>query len=291
MFPAGFEYYRARTLAEASDLLKAHPDARVLAGGHSLLPAMKLRLASPSALVDIGGIRDLAGVAEEGGALRIGALTTHAALADSDVVRRRCPVLAEAAAQIGDLQVRNRGTIGGSLAHADPAADLPSVMVALGATLTATGPAGERSVPAGTFFLDLFTTDLQPGELLTSVAVPGYGPGTGGAYLKHRHPASSYAVVGAAALVEVSGGKCARVCLVVGGVQATPVRAEAAEQALTGQVAGETTVFRAAEKVPEALDQPIGDLYASAEYRVHLATVLARRALARAVERAKGQPG
>ena len=291
MFPAGFDYYRARTLAEAQGLLKAHPDARVLAGGHSLLPAMKLRLASPPALVDIGGVGELAGIAQDGGGVRIGALTTHSAVAGSDLVRKHCPVLAEAAGLIGDLQVRNRGTIGGSLAHADPAADLPTVMLALGATLTAAGPSGERQIDAESFFVDLFTTDLQPGELLTSVTVPAYGAGTGGAYVKHRHPASSYAVVGAAALVEVSGGKCARVRLVIGGVQGVPVRAEAAEKALTGQPPAEASVFRAAEKVPEALDQPNGDLYASAEYRVHLATVLARRALARAVERAKGQAG
>jgi carbon-monoxide dehydrogenase medium subunit len=164
-------------------------------------------------------------------------------------------------------------------------------MVALGASLTATGPAGERQIDAAAFFVDIFTTDLQAGELLTSITVPGYGAGTGGAYVKHRHPASSYAVVGAAALVEVSGGKCTRVRLVIGGVQGIPVHAEAAERALTGQPPAEASVFRAAEKVPEALTEPNGDLYASAEYRVHLSTVLARRALAKAVERAKGQAG
>ena len=288
MYSANFDYYRARSIAEAARLLADHPDAKVLAGGHSLLPAMKFRLAAPGALVDIGGIGELAGITSSGNALRIGALTTHATVAASDVVRRDCAILAEAASVIGDVQVRNRGTIGGSLAHADPAADLPAVMLALDATMTATGPAGERQMPAAAFFVDLFTTGLQAGELLVSVSVPTYGKGTSGAYLKHRHPASAYAVVGTAAVVEVKDGKCVRVSLAVGGVQVKPVRATAAEQALAGRFADEAGIFRAAEKVREALTEPLGDIYASAEYRVHLATVMARRALTLAVERAKG---
>ncbi len=288
MYPASFDYYRPKTITEAVELLRTNRDARVLAGGHSLLPLMRLRLAAPAALVDIAGLEELAGIWATDGALEIGALTTHAMVAASEAVKAGCPILAEAAAQIGDLQVRNRGTIGGALAHADPAADFPPVVVALGATLTATGATGQREIAAESFFTDLFTTALEPGELLTSISVPTYGAGTGGAYLKHRHPASSYAVVGTAALVTLQNGTCGRVSLVVVGATPTPVRARAAEQALTGEAPDEAVIAAAAAKVAEAITDPLSDLYASGEYRVHLATVLARRALAAAVGRARG---
>jgi carbon-monoxide dehydrogenase medium subunit len=285
MYPESFDYHRPTSLAEAADLLQKDPDARLLAGGHSLLPAMKLRLASPTALVDLSGLAELAGIKEDGGGLVIGALTTHAAVAASELVRSKCPLLAETAAQIGDLQVRNRGTIGGSVAHADPAADYPAALVALGATIEI-GGAGPRQVPVEGFFKGLMMTDLQPGEIVTAVHVPAYGKGTGGAYLKHRHPASNYAVVGVAALVTVAGGKCSKVSLVVGGAAAIPVRAKAAEAALTGQAPGEEAFAAAAGKVAEAIDRPTSDLYASGEYRVHLAGVLSKRALAQAAGRA-----
>jgi aerobic carbon-monoxide dehydrogenase medium subunit len=285
MFASSFDYHRPRTLAEATALLK-DSEAKVLAGGHSLLPAMKFRLAVPKALVDISGLKELAGIQSEGAALRIGALTTHATLASSDVVRSGCPVLAETASQIGDVQVRNRGTIGGSLSHADPAADLPTVATALGATIVATGPAGAREVGAEAFFVDLFTTDLRPGELLTAIKVPTYGRGTGGAYLKHRHPASSYAVVGVAAVVQIVDGKCTRVSLVVGGATVKPTRASAAEAALLGKAPDEAALAAAAARVAEAIRDPLADTYASGEFRVHLATVLARRALRAASEKA-----
>ena len=286
MYSAPFEYYRASSLAEAVELLQAHPGAKLLAGGHSLLPQMKLRVSTPGALVDIGRVKELAGIRLDGGTLTIGAMTTHHTLATSAVVAEHCPILAEAAAQIGDQQVRNRGTIGGSLAHADPAGDLPSVIVALGATLTATGQNGSREITAEEFFKDLFTTDLGPDEVLTSVSVPAYGAGTGGAYFKHAHPASGYAVVGVAAMVMVSGGKCTGTRLVVGGATASPTRVLAAEESLTGQAPDAERVAAAAALVGPALQQTIGDHYASAEYRQHLAEVLARRALSRAAERA-----
>jgi carbon-monoxide dehydrogenase medium subunit len=285
MYPTSFDYHRPRSLAEASDLLKKDADAKPLAGGHSLLPAMKLRLATPTALVDLAGIKELLGIQAAGAALRIGALTTHAAVAASDVVRSSCPLLAETAAHIGDAQVRNRGTIGGSLAHADPAADYPTALLALGATVE-TGGASSRRVPVADFFTGLFQTVLGPGEIVTAVHVPTYGKGTGGAYEKHRHPASSYAVVGVAALVTLDGGKCSKVSLVVGGVSVNPVRAAAAEAALTGQAPGEAAFAAAAAKVGAGLAKPISDLYASGDYRVHLASVLARRALAAAAARA-----
>jgi carbon-monoxide dehydrogenase medium subunit len=288
MHPTGFEYFRPKTLAEASSLLKKHRGASVIAGGHSLLPAMKFRLANPKALVDIGAVRGLSGIQARGRTLWIGATTTHAEIAGSPLLRKHCPVLAEAALQIGDLQVRNRGTIGGALAHADPSADFPTVLVALGATIVVRGPKGERKIPASDFFTDLFTTALKPADILTSVLIPAYGKGTGGAYLKHRHPASSYAVVGVAALVEVKDGRCGHVSLVVGGATVNPVRAEAAEKALSGQKPEAASIAAAAAKVTESIQEPIGDHYASAEFRVHLATVLARRALVASAERARG---
>ena len=287
MYATRFDYHRPRSLAEAADLLKKDPEARLLAGGHSLLPAMRLRLSVPTALVDLSGLKELGGIRAAEGALVIGAMTTHAAVADSDVVRSSCALLAETAAEIGDLQVRNRGTIGGSLAHADPGADYPTALTALGATIEA-GGAGSRKVPIEGFFKGLFTTDLRAGEILTAVHVPTYGKGTGGAYVKHRHPASSFAVVGVAALVTVAGGKCANVSLVVGGVAANPVRVKAAESALTGQAPGEAAIAAAAAHVAGAIAKPLSDLYASGEYRVHLAGVLAKRALAKALERAQG---
>jgi carbon-monoxide dehydrogenase medium subunit len=289
MYAANFDYYRPKTVAEAVELLRKNKDARVLAGGHSLLPQMKLRVSAPSALVDIGRVKGLSGIKAGKKDVTIGALTTHAMIAGSDALKKACPILAEAAALIGDTQVRNRGTIGGSLAHADPAADYPTVIVALGATLTATGPTGAREIEAGKFFKDLFTTALKSGEILTSISVPAYGnlPGMGSAYLKHRHPASSYAVVGVAAMVGLEGGKVTRVSLVVGGITANPARATAVEKALTGQAPTADNIAAAAEKVGE-IKATMSDAYASGEYRAHLAQVMAKRALTTAAERAKG---
>lgn len=288
MYPTEFEYFRARTVAEASRLLRKHKGSRLLAGGHSILPAMKLRLSQPAVLIDIASLRGLAGLRVKGKSLVMGATTTHAAVASSALVAKSCPLLAETASQIGDVQVRNRGTIGGSLAHADPAADYPTAILALDATLVVQGARGERKIPAQKFFLDLFTTALKPGEILTSVVVPAYGKGTGGAYLKHRHPASSYAVVGVAALVELSGGVCKKVSLAVGGAGGTPVRVSEAEAALAGSKPDAKAIEAAAAKVSSAVPDPLSDTYASGEYRLHLATVLARRALTEAVARARG---
>jgi carbon-monoxide dehydrogenase medium subunit len=284
MRPAEFTYHRPSSVDEAVSLLDE--DSRPLAGGHSLIPLLKLRLATPSALVDLSRIPGLVGISEAGGGLTIGALTTHAAVAESEVVRARCPVLAETAAQIGDVQVRNRGTIGGSLAHADPAADYPTVLKALGATITAAGREGERQIAADDLFLGILTTDLAPGELITSVSVPGTATGTGAAYVKHRHPASFYAVVGVAAVVSVDGGTCTAATVTVGGVTSPPVHATAAAAALTGGPGTAEAIAAAAERVPEAIGSATGDTYASGEYRTHLARVLAARALTLAFERA-----
>jgi len=283
MQTAPFDYYRPETLGEAVDLLTSVEGARPIAGGHSLLPAMRLRVASPAALVDLGRIPDLNKISRQGDSLVVGALTTHAAVAASDVIGTDCPVLADTAAHIGDPQVRNRGTIGGSLAHADPAADYPTLMRALGATIHVTGAGGgERSIAADDFFLGLFTTGLDAGELVTSVEVPVMAAGQTGVYLKHRHPASSYAVVGVAAIVTVDGGSCTAAAIGVGGVTGKPERVAAAEAALVGQAPTDDAAAAAAAQVGQDLANPIGDLYASGEFRVHLASVLARRALTEA---------
>ena len=286
MRPAEFTYHRPTSLEEAISLLAEDEEARPLAGGHSLLPMMKLRLSRPSALVDIGGIAGLDAIARDGDDLRIGALATHAAVAQSDLVRKDCPVLAETAGVIGDPLVRNRGTIGGSLAHADPGADYPTLTKALGATITVAGGDGEREIGADDFFLGIFTTALHPGELVTSVSVPAMLPGAGAAYAKHAHPASGYAVVGVAAAVAIEGGVCTHARVTVGGASATPVDATAAVALLNGASPSNETIAAAAEAVPQALEDPIGDAYASGAYRAHLAAVLAKRALTAAFERA-----
>jgi aerobic carbon-monoxide dehydrogenase medium subunit len=278
MFAAEFEYHRPKTVAEAVKLLRKVKGSRLLAGGHSLLPAMKLRMASPAALIDISRIAELTGIKSTKDGLRIGAMTTHATIAASNLVRKHCPVLAETAGIIGDLQVRNRGTIGGSVAHADPGADYPTILLLLDARITAAN-GRERQIPAEKFFVDLFTTSLKKGELLSSVTIPSMSSGASAVYLKHRHPASSFAVVGVAALVQVKKGKCADVRIAIGGVTAIPIRAKAAEKLLTGQAPTPENIARAANAVREALENPLGDPYASGEFRVHLATVMTKRAL------------
>jgi carbon-monoxide dehydrogenase medium subunit len=282
--PAEFTYHRASSVDEAVELLSELEDSRPLAGGHSLLPAMKLRFSIPSALVDIGRIAELGGIEAENGGVRIGATATHAQVASSELVRSGCRALAEAASIIGDRQVRNRGTIGGSLAHNDPGADEPTVVTALGATITVAGGNGRRRIAAGEFFTGLFSTALDPGELLVSVHVPAAAAGTGSAYVKHKHPASGYAVVGVAAVVSLDGGSCTAAKLVVGGVTGAPV--DVPVGSLVGGSGSSGEIAATAGAVPGALSGVIGDTYASAEYRTHLATVLARRALATAFERA-----
>ena len=289
MYPANFDYYRPKNLKEAISLLQKNKEAKILAGGHSLLPAMKLRVSSPPALIDISRVKGLSEIKAGTTAVNIGALSTHAAIAESAEIRNSCPILAEAAAQVGDRQVRNRGTIGGSLAHADPAADYPTVVMALQAKITATGPRGEREIEAEKFFTDLLTTALAPGEVLTSVTVPVLRPGTGGAYLKHRHPASSYAVVGVAAMVTLKDEACASARLVVGGTTPNPVVVTEAAEVLRGQKPSVEKLSLAAETVAAAITEPLGDVYASGEYRIHLATVLSERALVRAVQNARRQ--
>ena len=288
MYAQDFSYYRAGSIAEASDLLRKNPGAKLLAGGHSLIPLLKLRLAAPSALVDIGRIAELKGVTVKDGTVRIGALTTHAALAASATLREHCPALAEAAAQVGDPAVRNRGTIGGNVAHADPASDLPTVLTALGARFVVTGPAASRTVDAGNFFKGMMTTALGEYDLLTAVEVPVKAKGQGMAYVKFEHPASRYAVIGVAAAVTASGGTCTSASVALGGLVPRPTRAAAVEKALSGQPLSADAIAKAAGQVSGDLgDDVLGDIYASAEYRKAVAPVWVKRALSTAAERAK----
>jgi carbon-monoxide dehydrogenase medium subunit len=288
MYPASFEYHRAASVEEAVGLLTRYKDdAKLLAGGHSLIPMMKLRLAQPKHLIDIGRVGGLSGIREEGGHFAIGALATHHAVESNAAIRQKCPMLSEAAALIGDPQVRNYGTVGGSVAHADPAADWPAVMLALGAELKAVGPKGARTIKVDDFFKDLFTTALGPDEVLTEVRIPTGGHG-GAAYMKHPHPASRFAVAGVAAAVTLdAGGKCTAARVGVTGVGSRAVRAKGVEAALTGKVLDAASIAAAAEKAADGIDIN-ADLQGSVEYKAHLTRVYARRAVERAVERAKG---
>ena len=286
MFATEFSYYRAGSIAEANELLVKHPGAKLLAGGHSLIPLMKLRLATPSVVVDIGRVAELRGIEAKGGIVRIGALTTHAQLAASAVLRRECPALAEAAAMIGDPAVRNRGTIGGNVAHADPASDLPTVLVAVGARFGLTGPGGPRSVEAAQFFLGLMTTALGDQDVLTTIEVPAKRSGQGMAYAKFAHPASRYAVIGVAAVLTTSGGVCSSATVALGGLVPSPTRASAVEAALARQPLNGDTMARAAAAVSKDLGgEVLGDLFASAEYRRAMAPVWVAQALSVAAER------
>jgi carbon-monoxide dehydrogenase medium subunit len=266
-------------VAEAVGILAGNPDAKILAGGHSLLPAMKLRLAMPGTLVDIGRISELNGVSVNGGA-RIGAMTTYLELQDSSELASAFPVIAETINVVGDPAVRARGTLGGSLAHSDPAADLTAVMLALGASVSVTGPGGSRDISVDDLFVDLLTTSISPDEILTSISIPGLN-GAGAAYEKHAHPASGYAVAGVAAVIKVDSGKVTAARIAVTGATTKATRATAAEQALIGQAATAETIAAAAARATEGLELN-GDVYASEEYRAQLVKVLAKRAITRA---------
>ena len=291
MIPAQFEYHAPKSVDEALRLLERHGDeAKLLAGGHSLLPLMKLRLASPRYVIDLGRVRGLSYIREEDGHIAIGALTPHADVEGSALLREKCPVLAETAAEIGDVQVRNRGTIGGSLAHADPAADYPAAILALGAEIVATSSSGTRTIPAADFFVDLLTTQLRPGEILTEVRVPMIAAGTGTAYKKLHQPASGFAIVGAAARVKLGGGgKIEDVAVGITGVGAKAYRAASVEKALRGKKAAPKLVADAARQATQGVE-PLSDIHASAEYRREMAAVYTRRALERAIERAMPRP-
>jgi carbon-monoxide dehydrogenase medium subunit len=271
VIPAPFDYQRASSVDEALAALAEHGvDAKLLAGGHSLLPLMKLRLAMPALLIDIGRIGDLSFVEQDGDEVRIGALTRHHDLATSALAREQVPLVAEVARQIGDPQVRHRGTIGGSVAHGDPASDLPAALLAMRATLVARGPSGERRIAADDFFTGFLETELAPDEVLTEIRVPAV-PGVGWAFEKFQRRAQDWAIVGVAAVL-TNGASGPGIGLVNMGSQ--PLRAAAAEEALRSGSTAADAAARAAEGT-----EPPEDLNASPEFRRHLAGVLTRRAL------------
>lgn len=288
MISAQFDYLAPATLDEAVSLLAQHfDDAKVLAGGHSLIPAMKLRLAQPHLLIDIGRIKDLAYVREEAGQIRIGAMTTHYQIESSSKLKAVCPVLPEAASLIGDVQVRNKGTIGGSLAHSDPAADWPAVILALGAELVAISKNGERAIKAEDFFVEMLTTALRPDEILREIRIPASKGRVGQAYLKVPQPASGFAVVGVAVNLILDGsGACQSAGIGITGVASKAYRAKAVEGGLAGKKPDAQTVSAAASHATDGVDVN-GDLFASADYRRHLAQVYTRRAIEAAAVRGK----
>ena len=288
MIPYAFSYTRAGSVDEALALLADNDNAKLLAGGHSLVPAMKLRLSSPSMLIDLSGIGALSQITATDTALHVGALVTHRAIETSDVVQAACNALAEAASGIGDPQVRNKGTLGGSLAHADPAADYPALVLALNAAIKVAGPDGTRIIPAVDFFVDLFKTALAAGEMIVEVVFPVLRARTGAAYAKFPNPASKYAVVGVAAWVEVDEhGMCTGARVGVTGAASHAFRASNVEFELSGKSLNEQTITDAVANMVDPADL-LSDLSASDAYRAHLCSVMAKRALTTAAGRAMG---
>jgi aerobic carbon-monoxide dehydrogenase medium subunit len=288
VYPASFEYHKADSVEGAISLLQELGDqAKLIAGGHSLLPIMKLRLAQPAHLIDLGPISSLRGVSANSSVIRIGAMTTHKQIATDPSIRQQCPVLAEAAASIGDVQVRNRGTIGGALAHADAAADYPAAILALEAEIVAHGPNGERTIPASEFFVGFLTTSLAPDEILTEIHVPSLPSKTGASYQKLANQASGYALTGIAAIITIGDdGRCSQAKIGITGAGDTAVRASGVEQALIGSSLDEAAIRAAAEHAGDGIDF-LADIHASADYRRSVTIGLTRRAIATAAERAR----
>ena len=283
MIPFEFDYSRPGTIEEALGLL-ADGEAKVLAGGMSLIPMMKLRLAAPPRLIDVARLQELKGIAISGNEIVVGAATTHQEVEDSTLIRTRCPLLAESASSIGDIQVRNTGTIGGSTAHNDPAADYPAALLALGARVELRSATGKRSVGIAEFFLDTLTTALEPGEIITSVVVPVEEPGTGTAYVKMPQPASGYAQVGVAVRIATQKGRIAWIRVGVTGVGPNAYRATAVEDALQGAAGTPQEVASASALAAHQVDVN-SDIHASAAYRAQMAIVFAKRAIQLALER------
>lgn len=279
MYPAAFDYHRPSSVDEVIQILSDNPEAKIIAGGHSLLPAMKLRLAAPGALVDLGGIDGLTGVSVNGGAT-IGAMTTYDEAMNSSELASSFAALHQAASAVGDIQVRNRGTIGGSAAHADPAADTTAALVAHNAEFVVQGSNGERTVSADDFFIDLFTTDLAPDEVLVKINLPAPADNTSSAYAKFAHPASGYPVCGVAAVVTRDGsGNVSEARVVATGSTLKPTRLTGVENAITGTSGDADAVASAADNATDGVSEWAGDHYASSEYRAHLTKVFAKRAL------------
>ena len=290
MIPAAFDYIAPRTLDEAVRALADHgEEAKLLAGGHSLLPLMKLRLANPKLLIDLSRIPGLSGISQQDDKIIIGALATHYQIESSELLKKKCPLLSQTARAIGDVQVRNRGTIGGSLTHADPAADWPAAILALGGELKLSGPKANRSLAAAEFFLGPMTTAIEPTEILTEIRVPLLPPRSGSSYLKMAQQASGFAIVGVAVRLRVDRQRrCEEIGVGLTGLGAKPFRAHAVEERLRGNKLTPKLIEESASQVAEGTD-PLEDLHASATFRAHLARVYTSRAIQEAAKRAVGR--
>jgi len=283
MIPAPFQYHKPASVAEAAELLKKHgSDAKILAGGHSLIPLMKLRLAQPEVIIDIGSIESMAYVQERDGGIAVGGTTHYVDIANSSIVPT---ALSEAAAQVADVQVRNRGTIGGSLAHSDPAADLPAALIALKGQIITSSTSEHRTLESDEFFQDLFTTSLREDEIISEIFVPGESSGTGSAYVKFANKASHYAIVGVAASVTVSDGKCTAASIGITGAGPAAYQASTSMSDLTGSSLDNAAIGKASAEAGEGVDFN-DDVHASGEYRAHLVTVFTERAIRLASSRA-----
>jgi len=288
MIPGGFEYHAPDSVDGAIQLLTQYSeDARILAGGHSLLPMMKLRFAEPAHLIDINGISELKGITEQGDVIRIGAMTTENELINSAVLNEKCPLIPAAAWLVADPQVRNRGTIGGDIAHGDPSNDHPAVMLALDASFILQGSSGERTVPANGFFLGTFWTALEAGEIMTAILVPASTPASGYGYNKLKRKTGDFATAGSSVVLQLTGDRCDEIRIALTNVGPCAFRAEAAEDLLRGQVITEALIEQAAGKVMEACE-PAEDLRGDAEYKTHMAAEMTRRSIRDALARAKG---
>ena len=287
MIPAAFDYRPARSVDEAIALLQQYGDeAKILAGGQSLIPTMKLRLAQPGVLVDLGRMPGLSYIREENGAVAIGAMTTYTALERSDLLRQHFAILPDALSVLADRQVRNRGTLGGSMAHADPAADMTAVVLALKGTIVAQGPGGTRTIAADDFFVETFATALQPGEIITEIRLPLPPAHIGSAYLKLENNASHYAIVGCAAVIMFGAdGTCSSASIAITGASTKPTRARAVEAALASKKLDETTLADAASHAADGLEL-VGDIHGSQAYRGQMCTIMTRRAIMKAAGRA-----
>ncbi len=287
MIPNNFEYFAPTSIDEALKLLdKYSDDCKILSGGHSLIPILKLRLAAPAVIVDIGRIKELKQIKIDGAAIRIGGNSTHAEIANSADLKQHCPLLSETAAQVGDQQVRNRGTIGGSLTHADPAADWPAAILALNAEIVARSSKGERIIKASDFFVDLMTSAVQPNEIVTEIRVPKPAQPKAAVYLKVPQSASGFAVVGVAVQLKFNNGKCEEASIGVTGLAPKAFRAKSVEDALRGKALDEATIGAAAAKADAEASDAMEDIHASGDYRRHLARIYARRAVQSAAARA-----
>jgi carbon-monoxide dehydrogenase medium subunit len=287
MIPSGFEYHKATSIADAIAKLRDNEDAKLLAGGHSLLPMMKLRFAETPYLVDINGIEELKGIRIDGDTITIGAMTTESELINSDILQQHCPLLINAAKLVADPQVRNKGTIGGDVAHGDPGNDHPAVMLALDAQLVIHGPDGERTIPANGFFLGTYWTTLEEHEILVAIKIPALKLGTGHGYSKLKRKTGDYAVAGSPVVVEMDGDIVRDIRIGLTNVAPMAIRAEAAEDLIRGKQVDQA-LLKAVEKAVIAVCDPAVDLRGDEEYKSHMAAIMARRSIIQAIENAKG---